>query len=146
MPTINEMLQEVEQQEKNLEFEDFTSETALQIGMSIIQRAKNENMVITVDIRRNRHQLFHYAFQGTSPDNDLWVVYKSNVVDRLNISSHHLHLMLEKSKKTLEDIHLDPVQYGPWGGAFPVTVKNVGVVGSISISGLSDSEDHALAV
>ncbi len=32
------------------------------------------------------------------------------------------------------------------GGSFPLTVAGVGVVGSVTISGLTDREDHELAV
>jgi uncharacterized protein (UPF0303 family) len=96
MPTIDEMILEVENQEKKLQFNEFTSETALEIGLSLIERAKKDKLVITIDIMRCGHQLFHYAFKGTAPDNDEWIKGKNKVVSRFNSSSYLLRLMLIK--------------------------------------------------
>jgi uncharacterized protein (UPF0303 family) len=141
---VENQIKEVEEQEKHLKFQEFTSETALRIGMSLIERAKVENKVITIDITRNGHQLFHYAFEGTSPDNDQWVLRKNRVVNRFNISSLHFRLKLESSGSSVEAKRLNPAEYAATGGAFPIIIMNVGVVGTITVSGLADTEDHAM--
>jgi uncharacterized protein (UPF0303 family) len=146
MPTIEEQIDEVQQQEKELQFEKFTSETALEIGLALIERAKREHLNISIDIRRNGHQLFHYSFQGTSPDNDVWLQKKCNTVNRFNVSSLLYTLRLKKSNRTFADVGLDTGEYAWGGGGFPLTVRNVGVVGSICVSGLKDTDDHDLIV
>ena len=146
MPTIEEMIAEVQQQEKNLQFDEFTADTALEIGLALIDRAKNENLAIAIDIRRNGHQLFHYSFQGTSPDNDVWLQKKSNSVDRFGVSSYLYTLRLKKDNRTFQDAGLNPAEYAWGGGGFPLAIRNVGVVGSICVSGLKDTDDHALIV
>jgi uncharacterized protein (UPF0303 family) len=144
MTAVDNQMKEVEEQEKRLQFQEFTSETALNIGMSLVERAKAENKVITIDITRNGHQLFHYAFEGTSPDNDQWVLRKNRVVNRFNTSSLHFRLKLESSGSSLAAKQLEPTEYAASGGAFPIIIRNVGVVGTITVSGLADTEDHAI--
>jgi uncharacterized protein (UPF0303 family) len=41
---------------------------------------------------------------------------------------------------------VDPAQYATHGGAFPIRVRNVGVVGVVTVSGLPQADDHALVV
>jgi uncharacterized protein (UPF0303 family) len=43
-------------------------------------------------------------------------------------------------------MRLDPDLYAAHGGAFPVNVRGVGVVGTVAVSGLPQLEDHALVV
>ena len=147
MDNYDEELKMLELLEKNLQFIEFTSETALKIGMILIENAKNQGKRITIDISRNCHQLFHYAFQGTSPDNDQWLIRKSRVVNRFNRSSMFICTRLKSLNKTIEEIYcVSSLDYAPYGGAFPIIVKNVGVVGVIAVSGLTQEEDHQIVV
>lgn len=147
MQNIDEIIATLEEQERTLHFSEFTSETALQIGMSIVERAKAEKMRITIDITRNGHQLFHYAFDGTTPDNDQWVLRKNRTVNRFNRSSLLDGMRLQKAGRTIEErSKLSSSEYASNGGAFPIIIKNVGVIGTITVSGLAHEEDHALVV
>lgn len=147
MNNYQELLRELEMQEKELQFSEFTSETALKVGMDLVEKAKKENEVITIDITRNGHQLFHYSFDGTSPDNDQWVIRKNRIVNRFNMSSYRMSILLESEGKALEEkFLLSSMEYARYGGAFPIIIKNVGVVGTITVSGLTDDEDHAMVV
>lgn len=147
MDDLRELLNELERQEEELCFTEFTSDTAFEIGMRIIEKAKKDNLSITTDITRNGHQLFHYALDGTGPDNDQWIIRKNRVVNRFNKSSYHVGIELKESGKTIEERSLlSGFEYAAHGGAFPIIIKNVGVVGTITVSGLPQKDDHALVV
>lgn len=149
MSNINyeNILKDLAKQEETLQFQKFTNDMALEIGLSIVKKAKELNKLITVDITKNRQQVFHYSFEGTSPDNDNWVIRKKNVVNRFNRSSYYMGTCLEVIGKTLEEkFHISSVEYAFRGGAFPIIIKDVGVVGSITVSGLTQEEDHNLVV
>lgn len=147
MEDYEKMLTEIKEQEKSLQFTEFTNETALQIGMKLIEKAKSENLGITIDITRSGQQLFHYAFQGTSPDNDAWIIRKNRVVNRFHTSSLYIGTKLKLDGKTIEEkYHISSQEYCPYGGAFPIIIKNVGVVGTISSSGIRQITEHNLIV
>ena len=111
------------------------------------QRAKAGGQAITVDIRRNGQQLFHCALAGTSADNDEWILRKSRVVDRYGHSSFYVGTQFRARGTTFEaSSRLDPDRYAAHGGAFPIIVRNVGPVGTVTVSGLPQEEDHALVV
>lgn len=147
MENYDIILKEIEQQEKDLQFSEFTHETALEIGNILIELAKKDNLAVTFDITRNGHQLFHYACEGTSPDYDRWIKGKIKVVTLVNKSSHYVEILLKKLGQSIDEAyHLDTREYFPDGGCFPIRIKNVGLVGTITVSGLTSKEDHRLAV
>lgn len=144
---LDEQLAERGREEAELQFESFTNETALELGLLILETARQERKLVTIDIERHGQQLFHYAMEGTTPDNDQWIIRKKNVVKRFNKSSYHVGLLLANSGKSIEERYfLDPLQYSAHGGSFPLIIKDVGIVGAISVSGLPQEEDHRLVV
>ncbi len=147
MDNNEELMNEIIRQEKILQFERFTNEDALNLGMLIVSRAKAGNNVITIDITRNGHQLFHYSLEGTSPDNDQWIIRKNRVVNRFNRSSLYVGTRLKHLNTTIESkYNLSSQDYAPYGGAFPLIIKGVGVVGTITVSGLTQADDHRMVV
>lgn len=147
MSEIQEVLKEIEEQENTLQFTEFNSESAMKLGLIIIEKAISENKIVTIDITKNGHQLFHYAFEGTSPDNDQWIIRKNRVVNRFNHSSFYIGNKLKQINETLEQKYfVSSFEYSPHGGAFPIIIKNTGVIGTISVSGLPQEEDHKLVV
>lgn len=147
MADYNEMLNILENQEKLLQFSEFTNETALKVGMLAIEMAQEMGKNIAIDIIRNGHQIFHYSFQGTSIDNDQWILRKSRVASRFGRSSMYVGTYLKSIGKTIEEKYfVSPLEYSAFGGSFPIYVKNIGSIGTITVSGLTQEEDHEMVV
>ena len=141
------LLSELKQQEEEVQFASFTNETALAVGMALLQEARKRSRPVAIDITRSGQQLFHFAMAGTSIDNDQWIRRKNNVVHRFGHSSYHMGISLKNADQSMEEKYLIPSsEYAAHGGAFPLIIKDVGVVGTITVSGLPQQEDHELVV
>lgn len=143
---LGKTLEECVHEEHQLQFETFTNDQALELGLAIVERARRMKKSVTVNIERNGQQLFRFAMEGSAIDNAEWVKRKVRVVNRVGMSSYRFRLQLESKGYTMRERGLDEMLYANAGGAFPVRVRNVGVVGSIGVSGLPQEQDHALIV
>lgn len=141
------LLPELLQQEEALQFTRFSSDIALNLGLGIVNAARQAGQSVLVDIRFGDLQLFQHAMEGTNPDNVDWVRRKNNVVRRFARSSFYMGT-LYRSKGTDFDTAtgLDPREYAAHGGAFPLRIRGAGIVGIVTVSGLPQAQDHALAV
>ena len=138
---------QVEQQEHDLVFTTFTNDDAWRLGCLLVELAQDRDLPVTVDIRRGAQQLFHAARAGTTPDNDSWVERKVRVVERFGASSYLVGLRAKAKGTTFAAQHDLPLQqFAAHGGAFPVRVRDVGIVGVVTVSGLPQADDHALVV
>lgn len=147
MSEYDDLLQALRQQENELQFTRFTNDIALDLGMALLRAAKEQGKAVTIDITRHGQQLFHYAMPGTSADNDAWIRRKINVVNRFGHSSLYVGTTLKAAGQTMEEKYLLATpEYAAHGGAFPLIIRDVGVVGSITVSGLPQREDHELVV
>jgi uncharacterized protein (UPF0303 family) len=147
---IAEDLATLARQESELLFSNFNFDTAWRLGLSLRELATVRNYSIVIDIRRfgqPHQQLFYTAFAGTTPDNQRWVQRKINVVARFHRSSYNIGLMLGQSNRTFSDrYNLPDADYAAHGGCFPIHVAGTGIVGSVTVSGLPQREDHNLVV
>lgn len=147
MKNSDELLIELQQQEKELQFDSFSNQDAISIGLALVDAAKKDSLPIVIDITRAGQVLFHAAMPETSPDNDQWIIRKNRTVGRFHSSSFMVGRKLEKSGSTMEEKYLiSSLEYAAHGGAFPIRIKNTGVVGTITVSGLAQEDDHALVV
>jgi uncharacterized protein (UPF0303 family) len=77
--SLRDLLEIILLQEEKCQFTSFTSEDALNLGLLLIENVKPYEKPVVIDITLNGHQLFHYAMDGTSKDNDEWVRRKKYV-------------------------------------------------------------------
>ncbi len=141
------LLDLVAKQEAALQFERFSIEMAHEIGLALMEKAKEAQKPVAIDITRHGQQLFHVALEGATADNDGWIIRKMAVVNRFSHSSYYMSLELSINETTIEEAYLlDEWAYAPHGGSFPITIKDTGVIGTITVSGLPSAEDHQLVV
>jgi uncharacterized protein (UPF0303 family) len=140
-------LQSIAAQEHALVFPHFDADTAWQLGAYLHEIAKARGLALAIDIRTFGQPLFFSVLDGATPDNVNWARRKGNTVAHFRRSSYAVGLKLQESNATLTAKHALPdADYASHGGAFPLTVKGVGVIGSVTVSGLPQRSDHELVV
>ena len=140
-----EQFEELALQEKELEFEKFSREDALKIGLKLNDNAKKYSDPVAIEITVNGLTVFRYFAEGSIADSELWLARKRNAVNLMSMSSLRFMYWLEDLGSTLEDRKLNPNDYAAGGGGFPIRLKGTGVIGSICVSGLPNHlDDHQL--
>lgn len=138
------LIASLEAQEARLVFTRFDNADAWRLGSAMTAAAIERALTLTIDIRRHGQQLFHAALPGTTADNDAWIERKVNVVNRFAASSYLVGRRLAATGGTLDAARgVEPLLFAAHGGAFPIRIANVGVVGTVTVSGLPQADDHA---
>ncbi|MFF0778542.1 heme-degrading domain-containing protein [Streptomyces sp. NPDC003720] len=146
-PEITPSVEELEAQERRLVFRQFTYDDAWTLGSLLVELARDRQAPVAIDIHRAGQQLFHAALPGSTPDNDAWILRKRRVVERYGASSYLVGARFRAKGTTFEESsRLDADAYAAHGGAFPIHVENVGVIGTVTVSGLPQLQDHRLVV
>ena len=140
---IRAHLEAVLTEERALVFPSFTAADALRLGDILYALATERALSVELDIRRNAQVAFHAAFPGTTPENADWIRRKVNVVHRHETSSLAFRLRCDLGGAP---IWLDRIEFAPAGGCIPVKLAGGEIVGTVTVSGLKDVDDHALVV
>ncbi len=144
---IDQDLERIALQEKRLQFKHFDSEVAWALGTALKAKAEKRQAAVAIDIQLHGYPLFSYAMAGTTPDNWDWIRRKRNLVMRYHRSSYAIGLKHERARTTLQSATgLDLKDYSTHGGCFPIFLAGTGCVGTITVSGLPQRDDHELVV
>jgi len=140
-------LAELEREEVELQLDRLTNDDALDLGLRLVDAARADGATVTISVCRGEQRLFHHALAGTSADNDRWIERKNRVVRRFGHSSLLMGLRAQSEGRDFaEQMLVDPREFAAHGGAFPLIVRGVGVVGTVTVSGLPQVDDHRLVV
>jgi uncharacterized protein (UPF0303 family) len=135
------------EQEARLQFTAFDNTVAWRLGCRLVDAAQAAALPIAIDISRGAQQLFHAALPGATADNDEWIKRKCRVVNRFLHSSYYIgRTWSDKGSRFEDQPHVDHRSHAAHGGAFPIIVRNAGIVGTVAVSGLPQDEDHDLVV
>jgi uncharacterized protein (UPF0303 family) len=147
MTDLTALIASLEEQHERLQFERFGNGDAWALGSLLVSYATERDLGITIDIRRGDQQLFHAALEGTSPDNDDWVIRKVRTVRRFGEASY---LVGRRFAAAGNDFNVKTglpfSEYVAHGGCFPILLRGTGPVGTVTVSGLAQADDHALVV
>ncbi len=134
-------------QEQSLQFQSFTEQEAWNLGEAMRGAAMAKKYPFVIDIRSGGRKLFYTALPGSVPENENWVQRKINIVMAKHKSSYHIGRELAQNGKTLDQaLGFNPIDIAPHGGCFPIVIKNVGVVGTITVSGIPQRDDHNFVI
>ncbi|HKB90195.1 MAG TPA: heme-degrading domain-containing protein [Opitutaceae bacterium] len=137
----------IAQQERELVLLRFDAELAWELGSYLRDIGRARNAPIAIDIQKFGQGLFFSSLPGATPDNAQWIRRKSNVVARFHRSSYAIGLSLKLANTNLNARYaVSELEYSAHGGAFPIQVQGAGIIGSVTVSGLPQRQDHQLVV
>jgi len=136
----------IAKQEELLQFDAFDNTTAWMLGESIKRHCEAERLAVTIEVRLCRETVFFYAMAGTSPNNADWARRKRNTTELQQRSSYAVGLALQEGETLESQSGLPLRDYAHHGGSVPIRVKGVGCVGTATISGLPQRDDHVIVV
>ena len=134
-------------QEVALHFTSFGEDDAWRLGSQMRAAAISRKLPLVIDIRCAGRRLFYTALPGTTPGNEGWVQRKINVVHLTHKSSYRVSRELALSGAALDHSQgLQAIDFAPHGGCFPIHIEGVGTVGTITVSGIPQRDDHGFVV
>jgi uncharacterized protein (UPF0303 family) len=145
--SLDDDIARINAQEQRLQFDSFDENAAWELGAIIRDEALKRGTPVAIEIRTHGRPLFYYAMPGTTADNAEWVRRKGNVTLRYFRSSYGFGRDLLKKEATLgPERGVDPLEYAPHGGSFPIHIRGTGVIGAVTVSGPPQRDDHNLVV
>ncbi|MBG6179341.1 heme-degrading domain-containing protein [Arthrobacter sp. CAN_A1] len=144
---VSELITRIELEMAELQFPGFTLHDSLSLGQRLVTLGADRGLPIAIDISRANQVLFHVALPGATPDNDLWAAAKARTAARYQEPSYLVGLRAQLSGTPMEDNPLfDTTVFAAHGGSFPLYVRGVGPVATVTVSGLPQRDDHDLVV
>ncbi len=143
----NDRLKELLAQEDEIQFLHFNNQTAWELGNLLKLAGDKLAAPIAIEVYAFEHVLFSYFMPGTNKDNHDWIRRKRQAVMRFAHSSYYLGQYNAAKDRDFEtQPHIDPKEYCVHGGSFPIRIKNSGLIGAVTVSGLAQEIDHQLAI
>lgn len=137
----------IDRQEASLCFDGFDEDMAWRVGSQLREHAVGLQRPLVIDIFLNGRTVFACALPGATSNHADWVRRKRNTVLHFSRCSYGVGRQLEKDGDTLLAKFALPIsEYVAAGGCFPIRIRKVGVVGTITVSGLPQRDDHMLIV
>lgn len=140
-----ELLKILEKQEEILVFDEFSNEDALKLGNILAEITENVENPISIRVFMNDTIVFQYTMDCDSEVRFGWTYRKYQLIKKTGHSSMHgkvRAMFLDE----LKELTAKPDEYGFGCGGFPITVRNEGIIGALTLSGLPDPADHLYVV
>lgn len=145
--TIDEVIEVLTMQEEILQFSHFTNSDAWSLGNMMVMEAQRRGVHPLISIRLNNgFVVFQYGFDGANLMNERWIERKQKTVMITEKSSMLMAMELRRAGEALTDHFADAETMAASGGGFPIRIEEVGVIGSILVSGMDPVSDHDLIV
>lgn len=130
-------------QEERLRFTKFDEADAWALGSQMRAAGLAQKLVLAIGIQVAGRVLFHAALPGSTFDNAEWLRRKANLVMRYHRCSYRISRELQKSGAAFNETRgINPMEYAPAGGSFPIHLAGTGVVGAVGVSGIPQRDDH----
>jgi uncharacterized protein (UPF0303 family) len=117
------------------------------IGSLIARKAFDNELPVTVGVYLGDRLVYSASFPGTNEQNDVVIAAKRNVARLESHSSLYVRRRYIDAGTSFEEATGQQFpEYAPYGGAVPLRTTDGQVHGYVVVSGLTQEEDHQVAV
>lgn len=135
------------EQERRLRLPQLDADLPWRLGQALRDSAHARGLAVTIEIRLGGQLAFFHAMPGTAEVNADWARRKRNVSELMDLSSYHVGRQLLRDGSSLEaKLGVATRDYAAHGGAVPLRLNSGVRVGTVTVSGLPQREDHAMVV
>jgi uncharacterized protein (UPF0303 family) len=124
----------------------FTTEDAYLLGTRMRAEALENKLPIVIDIRSGDTPMFAVMLPGAGLANFDWARRKRNLTLLTGEDTWTLSQKRANREDLIELMGLEPRDYASHGGCVPIHVEGVGLVATVTVSGLPQKEDHDFAI
>jgi uncharacterized protein (UPF0303 family) len=146
MPAQTPDIEALIQREKDLVFARFSPDDAWWLGCHLRAAGKDREAPIAIEISVGPTCLFTALLAGATSDNLGWIKRKVALAWRYQLSSYAMGRKFAGGDNLFARFGLDDQTYAAAGGAVPIRVAGVGMVGAVAVSGLPQLEDHMMVL
>ncbi len=139
------LLEIVIKQEEALQLDRIDAADAWQLGMILREMGLGIGRTMALRVSLLGAPVFHCGLGQPKPSFSRWIKRKEKGTLECWASSLRLKLEALTGGNSPEDHGFSASDAVFCGGCFPLRIKGLGVVGAITVSGLSDVQDHQLA-
>ena len=140
-------LDELEDQERRLVLSRADLAALYALGRRMADTALERQLPVLIQVRHGSRLVFVASLPGSTASNDSWAERKARLAAWFEQSSLRVGVAHRGDGPDVHARHALPVErFAAHGGAFPLRVEGVGVVGTVVVSGLPQLEDHAFVV
>ena len=140
-------LKELEAQEQRLVLPRADLAALYDLGRRMSDTALERQLPVLIQVRHGSRLVFVASLPGSNASNDRWAERKSRLAAWFEQSSLRVGVAHRGDGPDVHARHALPVEeFAAHGGAFPLRVDGVGVVGTVVVSGLPQLDDHAFVV
>lgn len=133
-------------EEASVGFAQFVFDDAWNVGIRLVEVARERRLPVAVGIVFGEQRVFHAALAGSSAENDDWLARKFRVVAKHGSSSYAVKaLSCAEGTDYYDETGYERAYFALSGGAVPLRV-NGSLIGAVGVSGLLEEDDHALVV
>ncbi|KQS69871.1 hypothetical protein ASG39_22055 [Rhizobium sp. Leaf371] len=125
----------------------FTAEDAWALGTLMRQAAVAARLPVAIEVTIAREPVFFTRLAMASEDNRHWAERKRRVVERFHHSSLYMRLLTQEEGYEFHHRYgLSPDLFAAFGGSVPIFQTDGNLIGTATISGLPDVDDHDFVV
>lgn len=132
--------------ENDLVLSHFDEDDAWWLGCHLRDAGRGQQAPIAIDISVGPTTLFTALLPGATADNLGWIKRKVAIAWRYQKSSYLMNQKFAAGENMFERFGLDHATYAAAGGAVPIRVAGVGMVGVVAVSGLPQLDDHMMVL
>lgn len=145
--SLDQQIALCEQHREQLRFASFDADDAWALGNALYRNAERKGFALAIEVNVNNLCMFSALMPGATAENIDWVRRKRNMVAFLGISSWAAGLMLQSRQTTLALRYgLSLRDYAAFGGSYPLYLTSGCQIGSVTVSGAPQRDDHNLVL